>query len=64
MAAAGRPCRGLSRRVHAARLRPNQFYPHQPFVGTMFDHLPAAVAALDAASSLGAVAGRLLLGAV
>ncbi|MFK5604432.1 hypothetical protein [Haloferax volcanii] len=30
----------------------------------MFDHLPAAVAALDAASSLGAVAGRLLLGAV
>ncbi|ELZ55310.1 MULTISPECIES: hypothetical protein [unclassified Haloferax] len=30
----------------------------------MFDQLPAAVAALDAASSLGALAGRLLLGAV
>ncbi|WP_424006350.1 hypothetical protein [Haloferax denitrificans] len=30
----------------------------------MLDLLPAAVAALDAASSLGAVAGRLLLGAV
>ncbi|MFC7128306.1 hypothetical protein [Haloferax chudinovii] len=30
----------------------------------MLDHLPAAIAALDAASSLGAVAGRLLVGAV